>query len=104
METTIIAVILLVIAANLGATFLIPMQANGITVMLVRQVNCAEVRHRSQIRPQLHAASPTNMTNRPQPKFLITIVMINFKMWPAAGCVTKSFVTEISCCAQVCKM
>ena len=96
MEITIIAVILLVLGTNLGATILIPMQANGITVMLARQVNRAEVRHRRQIRPQLTAASPTNTS---QPKFLITIVMINFKMWPAAGCVTKLLVTEISCSA-----
>ena len=44
------------------------------------------LRHGSQIRPQLSAASPTN---RPQPKVIITIVIIKLKLWPAAGCEAK---------------
>ena len=44
------------------------------------------LRHGSQIRPQLSAASPTN---RPQPKDIITIVIIKLKLWPAAGCEAK---------------
>ena len=43
------------------------------------------IRHRTQIRPQLSAASPTN---RPQPKVMITIV-IKFSLWLAAGCEVK---------------
>ena len=45
-----------------------------------------EFRHGSQIRPQLSAAS---LTNRPQPKVIITIVIIKLKLWPAAGCEAK---------------
>ena len=41
------------------------------------------VRHGSQIRLQLSAASPKN---RPQPKVIIIIVIIKLKLWPAAGC------------------
>ena len=44
------------------------------------------IRHGSQIRLQLSAASPTN---RPQPKVIITIVIIKFKLWPAVGCEAK---------------
>ena len=50
------------------------------------------VRHESQIRPQLSAASPTN---RPQPKVIITIVIIKLKLWPAAGCEAE-VVAELS--------
>ena len=41
------------------------------------------VRHGSQIRLQLSAASPKN---RPQPKVIIILVIIKLKLWPAAGC------------------
>ena len=51
-------------------------------------------RHGSQIRSQLSAASPTN---RPQPKVMITLVIIKLKLWPAAGC--KAMVaSELSSC------
>ena len=39
-----------------------------------------------QIRPQFSEASPTN---RPQPKVIITIVIIKLKLWLAAGCEAK---------------
>ena len=52
------------------------------------------IRHGSQIRPQLSAASPTN---RLQPKVIITIVIIKLKLWPAAGCEAK-VVAELSSC------
>ena len=39
-----------------------------------------------EIRLQLSAASPTN---RPQPKVIMTIVIIKLKLWPAAGCEAK---------------
>ena len=48
------------------------------------------LRHGSQIRSQFSAGSPNI---RPQPKVIITIVMIMLKLWPAAGCETK-VVTE----------
>ena len=44
------------------------------------------LRHESQIRLQLSAASPTN---RPQPKVIITKVIIKLKLWLAAGCEAK---------------
>ena len=49
----------------------------------------------SQIRPQLSAASPTN---RPQPKVIITILMMlmKLKLWPATGCEAK-VAAELSC-------
>ena len=47
---------------------------------------CRRIRHGSQIWLQLSAASPTN---RPQPKVIITIVIIKLKLWPAAGCEAK---------------
>ena len=40
-------------------------------------------RHESKSEPQLSVSSPTN---RPQPKVIITIVIIQLKLWPAAGC------------------
>ena len=43
-------------------------------------------RHGSQIWPQLSAAGPTN---RPQPKIIITIVIIKLKLWLATGCEAK---------------
>ena len=42
--------------------------------------------HGSQIRSQLSAASAIN---RPQPKVMITIVIIKLKLHPAAGCEAK---------------
>ena len=44
------------------------------------------VRHGSQIQLQLSAASPTN---RPQPKVIITTVLIRLKLWQATGCKAK---------------
>ena len=44
------------------------------------------IRYGGQIWPQLSAASPTN---RPQPKVIVTIVIIKLKLWPAAGCEAK---------------
>ena len=51
-----------------------------------------DLRHGSQIRPQLSAASPTN---RPQPKVIITKVIMKLMLWPAAGCEAK-VVAELS--------
>ena len=50
------------------------------------------LRHGRQIQPQLSAAS---LTNRPQPKVLIAIVIIKLKLWPAACCEAK-VVAELS--------
>ena len=47
------------------------------------KLDIMKLRLGSQIRPQLSAASPTN---RPQPKVIITKVIIKLKLWPAAGC------------------
>ena len=43
------------------------------------------VRHESQVRPQLSAASPTN---GPQPK-VIAIVIIKLMLWSTTGCEAK---------------
>ena len=48
----------------------------------------------SQIRSQLSASS---LTNRPQPKVIITKVMIKIKLKLAAGCELK-IVAELSSC------
>ena len=53
----------------------------------------ALLRHGSQIRLQLSAASPTNRP--PEPKVIITIVIIKLKLWPAAGSEAK-VVAELS--------
>ena len=45
-----------------------------------------DIRHGSQIWLQLSEASPTN---RPQPKVIITTVIIKLKLWLAAGCEAK---------------
>ena len=50
------------------------------------QILFRSIRHGSQIRPQLSAASPTN---RPQPKVIVAIVIIKLKLWPVAGCEAK---------------
>ena len=34
-------------------------------------------------------SSEANPSNRPQPKVIITIVIIKLKLWPAAGCEAK---------------
>ena len=47
----------------------------------------AIVRHRSQIRPQLSAAGPTNS---PQPKVIKIIIIQKLKLWPAASCEAKA--------------
>ena len=39
--------------------------------------------------------SPVCPTNKPQPKVIITIVIIKLKLWPAAGCEAK-LVAELS--------
>ena len=45
-----------------------------------------QLRYGSHIWPQLPAAS---LTNRPQPKVIITKVIINVKLWVAADCEVK---------------
>ena len=44
-------------------------------------ISLQKIRHGSHIWQQLSAASPIN---RPQPKVIITIVIIKLKLWPAA--------------------
>ena len=48
-----------------------------------------QFKHGSQVRLQLSVASPTN---RPQPKAIITKVMIKLKLWPVADCEAKILV------------
>ena len=51
-----------------------------------------EFRHGNHIRPQISAAS---LTNRPQPKAIITIIILKLKLWPTAGC-EATIAAEIS--------
>ena len=51
------------------------------------------------IRPKLSAASPTN---RPQPKAIITRVIIKLKLWLATGCEAK-VVAELSSHTNACE-
>ena len=60
---------------------------------VVEKVKCMDarlvqdqLRHGSQIRQQLPAAS---LTNRSHPKIIITKVIIKLKLWLAAGCEVK---------------
>ena len=63
-------------------------QVGPISVRLKYIINIFQIliRRGGYIRPQLSAASPTK---RPQPKVIITIVIIKLKLWPAAGCEAK---------------
>ena len=70
---------------------------NSYTLLSSRNWKCVEnryPRHRSQIKLQLYATSPTNRP-QPKPKVIITIVKKNLKLWQTAGCEAK-VITELS--------